>query len=148
MSVEANFWEKKSLTQMNQAEWEALCDGCAKCCLLKFQDEDSETIYYTHIVCQYLHHDKCQCRHYEDRHQLVTRCVKLTPENINQFSWLPSTCAYRLIHEGEPLPAWHHLISGDRNTIHELNESIKDKVISESYVHPDSWQEHIIHWVK
>jgi hypothetical protein len=142
------FWQSKTLTEMTQAEWESLCDGCAKCCLHKLQDEDSGDVYYTKVACRYLDLEQCRCRDYSRRQMQVPTCLCLKPEDIAEFHWLPSTCAYRLIAEGKPLPAWHHLVSGSHDTIHEQEISVRGKVLSEEHVHPDGLQEHIVRWIE
>ena len=141
------FWEQKSLTELDPQEWESLCDGCAKCCLHKLEDEDSGEVFYTKVVCRYMD-EQCRCTEYQQRNVLVPNCVWLKPEDVAEFHWLPQTCAYRLVAEGKPLPDWHHLISGDTNTVHEAGISIKGRALSEDYVHPDGFEEHIIHWVE
>lgn len=141
------FWEHKSLAELNQQEWESLCDGCAKCCLHKLEDEDSGEVFYTKVVCRYMDED-CRCTQYQQRHVLVPNCVWLKPELVAEFQWLPQTCAYRLVAEGKPLPDWHHLISGDIKSVHAKGISIKGRALSEEYVHPDGFEEHIIHWVE
>lgn len=133
---------------MSPSEWESLCDGCAKCCLHKLEDEDTGDVYYTKVVCRYLDEDHCRCQHYEERQTLVPTCVWLKPEDVSEFFWLPSTCSYRLIAEGKPLPEWHHLVSGSNETVHEYGISVRDRVLSEEFVHPDGMEEHIVHWVE
>lgn len=142
------FWQTKTLDQMDRQEWESLCDGCAKCCLHKLEDEDSGEVYYTKVVCRYLEQSQCQCQHYQQRQKLVPTCVWLKPEDVAEFHWLPSTCAYRLVAEGKPLAEWHHLVSGSKQTVHEQGISVRNRVLSEEYVHPEGMEEHIIHWVE
>lgn len=142
------FWQTKSLQQMTSSEWESLCDGCAKCCLHKLEDEESGDVYYTKVVCRYLDEERCQCQHYQERQQLVPTCVWLKPEDVKEFHWLPSTCSYRLIAEGKPLPDWHHLVSGSDQTVHQQGISVRNRVLSDEHVHPDGYEEHIVHWVE
>jgi uncharacterized cysteine cluster protein YcgN (CxxCxxCC family) len=145
---EGSFWRRKKLTEMSREEWESLCDGCARCCLHKYEDEDSEEIFNTRVVCRLLDEARCQCTSYHDRHNYVPECLYLKPEQVPEFHWLPASCAYRTVSEGKPLPWWHHLVSGSRETVHEAGISVRGKVISEEHVHPDGWDEHIIHWVE
>ncbi|MCK5882037.1 MAG: YcgN family cysteine cluster protein, partial [Sinobacterium sp.] len=104
---------------MSTSQWESLCDGCSKCCLIKLEDEDSGQVAYTNVVCQYMNEENCQCSEYQTRSELVPNCVWLKPEMVEEFFWLPDSCAYRLISEGKDLPYWHHLKSGSRESIHQ-----------------------------
>lgn len=140
------FWEQKTLAEMDTAEWESLCDGCAKCCLHKLEDEDSGEVVYTAVRCRYLRESTCSCSDYAHRSELVPNCIKLRPEDLKDYHWLPSTCAYRLLAEGRELFAWHPLLSGSRESVHEAGISIRGRAISDEFVHPDGYDEHIIHW--
>jgi len=142
------FWLKKSMTEMTSEEWESLCDGCARCCLHKLEDVETDKVHYTSIVCRFLDQDACNCTQYERRSELVPDCVKLTPVGALDYTWLPNTCAYRMMAEGKDLEWWHPLVSGDRETVHEAGISVKGKCISELYIHPDSVEDQIIHWVE
>lgn len=125
------FWEQKTLSEMTQDEWERLCDGCAKCCIHKLEDEDTGIIYGTNVVCQYLNQENCQCTEYKQRSHLVPDCVTLSRDNIDDVYFMPNTCSYRLLAEGKPLPSWHPLITGNPNSVHEAGQSVKGKVVSE-----------------
>ncbi len=142
------FWQKKPLNELTREEWESLCDGCAKCCLHKLEDEETDEVFYTKVVCRYMDAKNCRCTVYEKRTDLVPNCVRLQPDDVPVFHWLPSTCAYRLVAEGKPLEWWHPLISGSKDTVHEAGISIKGRSLSEEFVHPDGWDEHIITWVE
>ena len=142
------FWESKRLEDMDASEWEALCDGCGRCCLLKIEDRDSGELFYTNVVCEYHDNDACRCTCYPDRSLLVPDCIKVTPEVARAEKWLPDTCAYRLLAEGKPLFDWHPLLSGDRASVEDAGISIRDKVIPEQYVHPDELPEHLAHWLE
>jgi len=107
------YWKTKRLEEMTPEEWESLCDGCARCCLIKFQDEDTGHVYHTNVVCEYLEIFHCRCTRYDERSVLVPTCLTLTPQMIGMLSWMPETCAYRLLAEGMDLPPWHHLVCGD-----------------------------------
>ena len=139
------FWEKKPLKSLNKAEWEALCDGCGKCCLNKLEDEDSGEVALTRVACRLLDDTTCRCAHYETRHQFVPDCIVLKPSNIDSHAyWMPQTCAYRLLHMGKPLPDWHPLISGTPDSVHAAGVSVKGMTVSEFDVSDDDWEDHII----
>ena len=121
------FWRKK-LAEMSQSEWESLCDGCGRCCLVKLEDEDTEEVYFTSVACRLLDAGTCQCSDYANRQAKVPDCIKLTPELIATISWLPATCGYRLVHEGKDLPWWHPLVSGTPETVHEAGVSVRGRV--------------------
>ena len=134
MSQQDRFWEQKSLQEMTSTEWESLCDGCGKCCLHKLQDEDTDEILFTSVACRFLNSDACQCDVYADRKTHVPDCLTLTPNALDALQRLPSTCAYRLLDDGQPLPEWHPLVSGDQNSVHDAHISVRGKVISEDLV--------------
>jgi uncharacterized cysteine cluster protein YcgN (CxxCxxCC family) len=148
MARVANWWQEKTLDELTVGEWEALCDGCAKCCLHKLQDEDSGEVFYTKVRCRYLDEQTCRCSDYANRSVLMPNCIKLRPGEMDALDWLPSTCAYRLRAEGQPLPAWHPLVSGDADSIHGAGISIRGRAISDEYIHPDGYDEHIVRWVE
>ncbi|MGB8842369.1 MAG: YcgN family cysteine cluster protein [Aliidongia sp.] len=144
--TEQPFWRRKALTEMTDAEWESLCDGCGKCCLVKLQDEDTGTILHTDVGCYLLDAHGCRCRRYKDRQTLVPDCVKVTPDNIGDLAFMPTTCAYRLLAEGQELQWWHHLVSGRRDTIHKAGMSVRHRVISEEEVEEEDLPNHIVDW--
>ncbi len=145
----AEFWQEKSLSELSEAEWESVCDGCARCCLHKLEDDsDSGAVYYTAVVCRLLATDECRCTEYARRGELVPDCVQLTPARAGDYTWLPKSCGYRTLAEGRPLAWWHPLVSGSRDTVHEAGISVQGKCVSEQYVHPDSHEEQIITWVE
>lgn len=144
----SEWYNTLSLEQLDEQQWEALCDGCAKCCLHKLEDEDSGEIFYTRIRCRYLDEATCRCSDYSRRSELVPNCIHLSRDNARDLTWLPSTCAYRLRGAGEPLPQWHPLVSGSDASVHEAGISIRGRALSDEYVHPDGYDEHVVNWVE
>lgn len=140
------FWETKSLDEMTKGEWESLCDGCGQCCLHKLEDVDSGEIAVTNVACTLLDLKSCQCKHYPTRLKYVPDCVQLTPKDAASLTWLPSTCAYKLIADGDDLPDWHPLITKDPNSVHEAGISVRDKVVGEDDV--EDLEEHVMHWLQ
>ena len=145
-SMTQPFWKTKRLDQMSEAEWESLCDGCAKCCLLKLEEEDTGEIAYTRLHCKLLDSETCRCADYADRKKHVPDCVKLTPAQVDEIKWMPHTCAYRLVHEGRDLPDWHHLVCGDRSRIHTAGHSIMGRTLPEDVVLEEDQIDWIIDW--
>jgi uncharacterized cysteine cluster protein YcgN (CxxCxxCC family) len=143
----APFWREKPLEAMSDAEWESLCDGCARCCLVKLDDEETGTIHYTDVGCALLDAGACRCRDYGNRQAQVPDCVRLTPENIRDLAWMPPTCAYRLVAEGRDLYWWHPLVSGDRETVHTAGISVRGRVAGaeDAYSMPQLL-DHIVQW--
>ncbi len=136
------FWKAKPLDRLTPAEWESLCDGCGRCCLLKLEDEDTGRIVNTNVVCRLLDLRTCRCRKYAERQRLVPDCVLLTPQNIDKLKWMPATCAYRLLAEGKDLPSWHPLVSGTRDTVHDAGVSVRAWAVSERRAGP--LEDHVI----
>ncbi len=128
---ESPFWKAKRLEELTRDEWESLCDGCAKCCLAKLEDEDTGEIAYTNVACRLLDLGTCRCTNYPERARFVPDCITLTPENVSQLRWMPSTCAYRLLAEGRDLPDWHPLVSGDPDSVHRVGISVRGRVVPE-----------------
>lgn len=146
--LETGFWERKSLAEMDDREWEALCDGCARCCLHKLEDAETGEVAYTGVRCRHLLEAECRCSDYPNRSVLMPNCISLRREDIASLHWLPATCAYRLLAEDKPLADWHPLVSGRPDSVHEAGISIRGRAISDEFVHPDGYDEHIIHWVE
>ena len=143
-NCQEEFWKTKSLDQMSESEWESLCDGCGKCCLVKLQNEQTDEIHYTCLACKLLDIQSCRCRNYSKRKEIVPNCLILRPLTKNLAAILPLTCAYRLLYQGKPLPGWHPLVTGDENSTISAGMSIVDKAISEQHIHPDDMEDYII----
>lgn len=144
----SEFWKSKSLSELTTVEWESLCDGCGQCCLVKLEDADSGEIYYTDVVCHLIDQQSCRCGDYENRCTRVPDCVRLTPDNLEDLSWMPEDCAYRRLAEGRQLAWWHPLVSGSSATVHQSGASIRGKAISETEVDTDELEEYIVDWVR
>ena len=121
----------KPMKDMTSSEWESLCDGCGLCCQIRVQDTDSDEIALTNVACRYLCLSSHSCTDYKNRQKNVPDCMKVTPDNIHKLTWLPYTCAYRLVAGGEPLPRWHHLVCGDPKRVHTSGPSMMGSLISE-----------------
>jgi uncharacterized protein len=141
------FWRRKSLQEMTDSEWESLCDGCARCCLNKLEEEGTDRTFYTNVGCRLLDGEACRCRDYAHRLEKVDDCVQLTPKNIDTITWLPPSCAYVLLAEGKELYWWHPLVSGDPETVHAAGVSVRSHVLaSENDVPDEDLEEHIVSW--
>ena len=141
------FWQTKSLLQMSNQEWESLCDGCGRCCLNKLEDWDTGEIHFTNIACTLFDGTTCRCRDYENRFETVPDCVKLEPQDISSYPWLPPTCAYRRLNEGRGLPDWHPLITGDPDSVHKAGISVRGRTIPEEGLSADDYEDHLVDWV-
>ena len=131
---------------MSSSEWESLCDGCGKCCVLKLEDIDTAEIYYTDVGCKLLDCESCRCLNYANRKKLVPDCVVLTPDGLDALHWMPESCAYRLVNEGKDLPAWHPLVTGIANSTHLSGNSVAGQVVSEASVAEADMPDHIREW--
>ncbi len=140
------FWQRKSLFEMTTAEWESLCDGCGRCCLIKLEDPDDGEIVHTDVTCHLLDEESCRCSDYPNRKAKVPDCVQLSPENVAGLNFMPPSCAYRRLAEGRGLAWWHPLVSGDPNTVHEAGISVRGRVISEQQVADEDLEDHIVDW--
>jgi uncharacterized cysteine cluster protein YcgN (CxxCxxCC family) len=131
------FWKRKSLAEMTADEWESLCDGCGMCCMLKVQDEDSGDVFYTDVACRLFDIDTCRCTDYANRAKIVADCLVLTPNEKEAYEWLPDSCAYRRLANGQDLPGWHPLVTGRPESVHETGISMRGKAVSEKDA--DGW---------
>jgi len=130
MNGRSPFWERP-LESLDRGEWEALCDGCGRCCVHKLEDEETGDLYPTNVACRLLDRRNGRCTDYKHRRKRVTDCVTLHRKKLHSLEWLPETCAYRLRAAGKPLPDWHYLISGSRETVHDAGQSTRGWTISE-----------------
>lgn len=137
------FWELP-LAELSQGEWEALCDGCGRCCLHKVEDEDSGEVAETNVACTLLNTKTARCRDYAHRQAFVPDCLRLTIKIVDSVDWLPSTCAYRRRAAGRPLPSWHYLLTGDREGVVRAGVSVAGRVVSEEVAGP--LEHHIVEW--
>ncbi len=142
--ADADFWRHKALSEMSLEEWELLCDGCAICCVLKLEEEDSGALDVTNVACHLLDLDTCRCTDYPHRMTRVPDCIELTAGNAGKLEWLPSTCAYRLVDRGEELPSWHPLVSGEATSVHRAGASLMGQAVSENDVAEEDLDDYII----
>jgi len=148
MNLVMKFWETKKLNEMTTEEWESLCDSCGKCCLNKLEDEETEEIYFTSVVCDLIDLDTCRCTRYSERTRLVPECIDLKQHHdFKEYTWLPTTCAYRLLADGEPLPSWHPLVTGDPKSTEDAGVSINCYAMKESDIGDEDLTPYIIDWV-
>ena len=143
MSKTQPFWRTKTLDEMSPTEWERLCDGCGRCCLVKLEDEDTSEIYLTRLACGLLDLKSCRCSDYENRQKKMPDCISITPEKVRTLGWLPPTCGYRLVEEGKDLHWWHPLISGSSETVHQAGISVRGKARTEVGI-KTAWLHHYI----
>ncbi len=144
----ADYWRHKRLEDMSRDEWEGLCDGCARCCMIKLEDDETQEVHYTAMVCDLLLQDSCRCADYANRHVRVPDCVVLTATRAKEFDWLPVSCAYRTLAEGRELAWWHPLVSGDPDTVVQAGISVQDRVVPQSSIHESEHEEMLITWVE
>ncbi len=143
-----SFWKTKKLAEMNSEEWESLCDNCGKCCLHKLEDEDTGDIYFTRVACKLIDLTTCRCTRYAERTQLISECLDIKHLDTANYHWLPATCAYRLLSEGEELPVWHPLLTESTDSVENAGVSIRSFAMEESEVKDiDDLEDHIIEWL-
>lgn len=137
------FWEQP-LTTLNDSQWEALCDGCGRCCMHKFEDEETGELYLSRIACRLFDDNSCRCSDYAHRFEQVELCLNIRQLDPVKYHWLPETCAYRLRFEGKPLPDWHPLLSGSAQQMHEQGISMRNRCVSECDVNEDDWPDYLL----
>ena len=142
----APFWRTTPLHKMTPEQWESLCDGCAKCCLVKLIDSETEALSFTNVACHLLDTQSCRCQDYQNRQIRVPDCVRLTPDTLDSLDWMPSTCTYRLVRDGQDLPQWHPLVSGDPNSVRDAGISAHGRIVSEAGVEDADLEAHIVTW--
>jgi len=140
------FWEEKTLEEMSPSEWEALCDGCGRCCLIKLEDEDTGKVFKSDVHCLLFDASTCQCSNYENRQEIVPDCTKITPENAGKIPWIPKTCAYRRLAEGRGLAWWHPLVCGNAQAIVKVGVSVRGRTVDEQDVRPGEWEDRVVDW--
>lgn len=141
-----NFWETKNLIDMNENEWESLCDKCGKCCVIKLEDFDTQEVHYTNVSCKLLCEKSASCKDYENRKSIVPDCIILSPDNLKDLKWMPETCAYKLLNEGKNLPYWHPLLSGNDKEIVKSGNSVKNRVTNENEIKIKDLPDYIFNW--
>lgn len=144
MALRERFWERHTLEELNQAEWEALCDGCGQCCLLKLHDDETNELAVLNVACRLLDIHSCQCSDYANRFDHVPDCTQLTPALVQAFTWLPDTCGYRRVAERRKLAGWHPLLSQDAERVHRKGVSVRHLAVSQDQVPETRLEEHII----
>lgn len=142
--MEQDFWLHTPLAEMDEAQWEALCDGCGLCCLVKIEDEDSAEVFNTSVCCRLLDTETCRCRDYANRFEKAPMCTRLSYDQLASMTWLPESCAYRRLLSNQPLPEWHYLLCGDRESVHQSGISAKWFALSEEFIHPEQLTDFVI----
>lgn len=145
--VEQPWWESTPLSAMSETQWESLCDGCGKCCLVKIQDAQTERIYFTDVACQLLDCNSGRCQNYTQRQAIVPDCVKLSKDNLEDLSWMPPDCAYRRLYEHKPLLSWHPLVTGNANSTNDYGAGVAGMpLVSELEVEDNELEDHVVTW--
>lgn len=119
----------KNLNKIGLQEWEDICQHCGRCCLLKLQDDETDEIYYTNVICRYYDIEKNICTIYDKRCELVPECLKLTPQNVDKLPWMPKVCTYRRLF--------------DDNYQQQNLKPLRGRVVSETMVTEEELEDHI-----
>jgi len=144
---ETPFWERKTLEELTDTEWESLCDGCGQCCLHKLVNEESTDVFYTRVACALLNTETARCSHYPERFSKVKDCLDVRGMTVSELAWMPKTCAYRLVHERQPLPCWHPLVTGDAASTAATGITVSGWAVSEKNVDMNNLEAEIIEWI-
>jgi uncharacterized cysteine cluster protein YcgN (CxxCxxCC family) len=89
--------------------------------------------------------DTCRCTQYDIRRQFVPDCVQISPKTLPKIAyWMPRTCAYRLLFQGDELPDWHPLLTGDPESTHAAGMSVRGWTVPEFEVDEDDWEDYVI----
>lgn len=145
--MQKQFWKNKSLFEMSHQEWESICDGCGKCCLQQLQDEDTGELVFTDVACDLFEQQSCRCTDYENRSQKVPNCMTMNKDNVFECAeFAPPSCSYRLLLQGDDLPEWHHLVSGDADMIHQTGNSVSGKVRLQREIDQNEIEDYIVEW--
>ena len=157
-TLRPQFWSRFTLAELNHSEWEALCDGCGSCCLIKYVDEDEdgdvdeEMVEYTDVTCQLMDCATGYCKHYATRQEHVPDCIQLTIENLPKMMWLPSHCAYKRLYKGQSLSSWHLLLTQDavvtQQQMHAANVGVAGRCVTEIGMSDEEMEERVVNWVK
>ncbi|WP_409521401.1 YcgN family cysteine cluster protein [Psychrobacter sp.] len=151
--LRTQFWSRFSLAELNHREWEALCDGCGSCCLIKYMDDENEeeVVEYTDVTCQLMDCATGYCQHYDTRQEHVPDCIQLTMDNLPDMMWLPSHCAYKRLYKGQGLPNWHLLLTQDavvtQQQMRAANVGVAGRCISEVGMTDEAMEMRIVTWV-
>ncbi|WP_350657081.1 YcgN family cysteine cluster protein [Psychrobacter sp. S1-30-MNA-CIBAN-0213] len=153
-TLRPQFWTQFKLSELNHSEWEALCDGCGSCCLIKYidNDDDEELVEYTDVTCQLMDCTTGYCKHYDARQEYVPDCIQLTIENLPNMMWLPAHCAYKRLYKGQALPDWHLLLTQDAVVTQEqmraANIGVAGRCVSESGMSDEEMETRVVNWVR
>ena len=128
---------------MNSDEWESLCDRCGKCCVIKLEDFDNKEIFYTNVSCKLLCETSAECNDYQNRKNIVPDCITLSTNNLKDLKWMPDTCAYKLLDEGNKLPYWHPLLVGNNEEVVKSGNSVRNRVTNETKIKVKHLPNHI-----
>lgn len=140
------FWRTRALADLSREEWESLCDGCGRCCTNTLEDEETGELFATRVACRLFCNKTGGCGDYPNRKAKVSECIQISAENVGEMDFLPPTCGYRLVWQGQDLPDWHHLVCGDREEVHRRGFSVRGQTISEATIPADLLEDYLHDW--